>query len=141
MRPPAFAEAVASTGEGRTATAAAPGTAQPQGAPETFAAEAGRPRAPDYAEHRAIREAYAARLAKLDYEERTGRLVATEEVKVGWFNILRVLRDRILNLPDRLAAVLAAETDPSEVRTILMAEHRSLLADLADAVDGMKGAG
>jgi hypothetical protein len=89
---------------------------------------------PSYAQSRAIREAYAARLAKLDYEERSGALVRTERVKVGWFNALRVVRDRILNLPDRLAPLLAAESDERRAREMLVVELRTVLADVAGEV-------
>ncbi|HMZ13772.1 MAG TPA: hypothetical protein PLS04_06530, partial [Mycobacterium sp.] len=54
---------------------------------------------PNYAQSRAIKEAYNARLAKLEYEEKSGALVRADSVKVAWFNVLRVLRDRTLNLP------------------------------------------
>lgn len=42
-----------------------------------------RATAPDYQTSRAIREAYAARLAKLEFEERTGKLISSDEVKVA----------------------------------------------------------
>lgn len=88
---------------------------------------------PSYAQSRAVREAYNARLAKLDYEERTGALVRIDTVKVAWFKILRVLRDRAMNLPDRLAPVLASETDQKIVRSLLEEELRQILDDAANA--------
>lgn len=88
---------------------------------------------PSYAQSRAVREAYNARLAKLDYEERTGVLVRIDTVKVAWFKILRVLRDRAMNLPDRLAPVLASETDQKIVRSLLEEELRQILDDAANA--------
>lgn len=88
---------------------------------------------PSYAQSRAIKEAYLARLAKLEYEEKSGAVVRTDNVKVAWFNILRVLRDRILNLPDRLAPLLAAETDPKTIREFLDAELRQILTDAAES--------
>ena len=89
---------------------------------------------PNYAQSRAIKEAYLARLAKLEYEEKSGVLIRADSVKVAWFNTLRVLRDRTLNLPDRLAPILAAETDPKCVREMLDAELRLILSDAADTV-------
>ncbi len=88
---------------------------------------------PSYAQSRAVREAYNARLAKLDYEERTKAMVRIDTVKVAWFSILRVLRDRVMNLPDRLGPVLASETDQKIVRDLLEAELRQILDDAADA--------
>jgi hypothetical protein len=119
--------------EGATAVRAATGRA---GSADTSAPLVG---GPSYAQSRAIREAYAARLAKLDYEERSGALVRTDRVKVGWFNALRVVRDRILNLPDRLAPLLAAENDERRVREMLVVELRTVLADVAGEVSGLGG--
>lgn len=84
---------------------------------------------PNYAQSRAIKEAYLARLAKLSYEEKSGAVVRTDAVKVAWFNALRVLRDRFLNLPDRMAPLLAAETEPKFVRELLEIELRQILED------------
>ena len=89
---------------------------------------------PSYAQSRAIKEAYNARLAKLEYEEKSGALVRTDSVKVAWFNMLRVLRDRVLNIPDRMAPLLAAETDPKQVRELLEAELRQILNDASDTI-------
>ncbi len=89
---------------------------------------------PSFAQSRAIREAYNARLAKLAYEEKSGSLVSADSVKIAWFNVLRVLRDRALNLPDRLAPLLANETDIKRVRELLDNELRQILNDAADAV-------
>jgi hypothetical protein len=94
---------------------------------------------PSFAQSRAIKEAYNARLAKLSYEEKSGALVRTDNVKVAWFNTLRVLRDRTLNLPDRLAPILAAETDPKAVREMLEEELRLILNDAADAINNIQG--
>lgn len=90
---------------------------------------------PSYAQSRAVKEAYHARLAKLSYEEKTGSLIKIDAVKVSWFNILRVLRDRVLNLPDRLAPVLAAEIDPKKVRDLLEEDLRLILNDAADSIE------
>lgn len=89
---------------------------------------------PSYAQSRAVKEAYHARLAKLSYEEKSGALIKTDVVKVAWFNTLRVLRDRILNMPDRMAPIMAAESDPKIIRDFLDKELRQALEDAADAV-------
>jgi hypothetical protein len=89
---------------------------------------------PSYAQSRAIKEAYHARLAKLAYEEKSATLVRADKVKVSWFNALRVLRDRVLNLPDRLSPLLAAEIDPKIIHDLLDSELRQILNDAADTV-------
>ena len=66
-----------------------------------------------------MREHYQARLAKLEYEERVGSLVSKDEVRVAAFNETRQFRDAMLNIPDRLAAMLAAEPDTAKCYEIL----------------------
>lgn len=82
---------------------------------------------------RAIKEAYLARLAKLEFEERSGQLVRAEEVKNEAFKVARIVRDGILNVPDRVAAQLAAETEPGAVHMILSEELRKALEGLHGA--------
>jgi hypothetical protein len=90
----------------------------------------------DYARARAVHENYRARLAKLDYEAKLGKLVSRDEVEIAAFNRFRTLRDGMLNIPDRLAAVLAAETDPIKVHELLTTEIRKALLDFSDGKDG-----
>src|SRR5207237_3332293 len=56
-----------------------------------------------YAASRAAREAYLARLAKLDFEERSGKLVDADQVRAQIYGLGRRLRDAFLSMPDRLA--------------------------------------
>ena len=93
--------------------------------------ETGRISAPDYQTSRAIREAYAARLAKLEYEERTAKLIGSDEVEMRTFNLARRLRDRMQTLPRRLAAALAAEQDPRVIEQRLDDEIRQALEELS----------
>ncbi len=44
------------------------------------------------------------------------------------------MRDRLLNMPDRMAPLLSAETEPKQVRELLDAELRLVLDDAADAI-------
>jgi hypothetical protein len=87
----------------------------------------------EYSKARAVKESYLARLAKIDYEERTEKLVSRDEMRVAAFNRYRTFRDGMLNIPDRLAAVLAAETDPRRTHELLSTEIRKALAEFSDA--------
>jgi len=89
----------------------------------------------DYARARAVRENYLARLAKIEFEERSGKLVSRDEVQVAAFNKFRTFRDGMLNIPDRVAAVLAAESDPVRVHEILATEIRKALLEFADGAN------
>lgn len=88
--------------------------------------------ASQYTKARAVREHFQARMAKLEYEARTAKLVSGEEVQVAAFNKFRQFRDGMLNIPDRLAAMLAAETVASTVHALLTDEIRKALNDFAD---------
>jgi hypothetical protein len=87
----------------------------------------------EYSKARAVRESYLARLAKIEFEERTAKLVSADDVKVSAFNRFRQFRDGMLNIPDRLASVLAAEADPRTVYDLLATEIRKALTEFSDA--------
>jgi hypothetical protein len=89
----------------------------------------------DYSRARAVRETYQARMSKLDFEERSDKLLSRDEVQVAAFNKFRTFRDGMLNLPDRLAAILAAESDSAKVHEILATEIRKALVEFADDTD------
>jgi hypothetical protein len=86
---------------------------------------------PTYAQSRAVRELYLARLAKIEFEERASKLVSRDEVTVAAFTTARTVRDNLLNIPDRVAAMLAAEDDPTRVHEILSEEIRKALIELS----------
>jgi hypothetical protein len=53
---------------------------------------------PSYAEARAERERYAALLARLEYEERAGGLVRSDQVEEARFREFRDFRDRLMSV-------------------------------------------
>ena len=87
----------------------------------------------EYSRARAVRESYLARLTKIDFEERTGKLVSRDQIEVAAFNKFRQFRDRMLNIPDRLAAEAAAESDASRVHELITIEIRKALLEFSDA--------
>lgn len=87
---------------------------------------------PNFNESRAKREAYQAELARLEYEEKQGTLVNAEAVKKEAFRTARLVRDAMLNIPDRIAAELAAETDA-------FAAHKRLTDEIRTALTGALG--
>ncbi len=108
--------------------------------------------ASQYTKARAVREHYHARLAKIDYEERIGKMIPADEVKVAAFNFTRLIRDRLMNIPDRVVGAVLAEVrvaaaatgvnvesiaaiDMSKVHGILATEVRGVLEDTADAAE------
>ena len=87
-----------------------------------------------YSRSRAIREFYQASLARIEYDERVGKLLPKDEVQAAAFNTYRQFREQLLNIPDRVAAIIAAETglDTKRVHEILTAEVRHALNEFAD---------
>lgn len=85
---------------------------------------------PSLNQSRAVREAYLARTAKLDYEERTGKLVDAAGVKNEAFRLARAVRDAMLGIPDRVAAEFAGITHAHEIHARLSDEIRSALEAL-----------
>ncbi len=75
-------------------------------------------------------------MARLDYEERMGDLVRMSDIKKLAFNKSRTIRDRMLNIPERVAAMLAAESDTHRVHEILTTEIRKALFEFAGSPKG-----
>jgi hypothetical protein len=86
----------------------------------------------DYQKARAAREHYEAELKRLEYETAVRQLLNAEEVKLRTFKAARQARDALLSIPDRMAPVLAAETNAFEVHRILTDELRRVCDNLAD---------
>ena len=61
----------------------------------------------DYQKARALKETVKAQLTKLEYDKETGKVVSRAEVQDAWFRAGRMLRDQLLQLPDRIDARLA----------------------------------
>ncbi len=102
-----------------------------QDAPELGSAERLATK-PDFSKARAAKEIYEARIKKLDYEERLGNLVSRKSVEMEAFTAFRILRDACFNIPDRVSAQIAAETDATVVYEILSAELRRAFEDFAN---------
>lgn len=75
-------------------------------------------------------EVERAKLLEIKAKVEAGKFVDVDDVEVAAFNRARVVRDSLLNIPDRLAAVLAAESDAREVHALLSAEIRQALEEL-----------
>jgi hypothetical protein len=68
---------------------------------------------------RTVREQIKAKLDKLEYDRRTGKLVEAEKVKEAAESAFKNTRDRLLILPRSLSAALAATSKPAEAEQIL----------------------
>ena len=118
----------------RVTTARPPPVSQPA-APPPMPQASDDARGVDYHKARAVRETYSARLAKLEFEERTGKLISKDEVDIKYFQLARQLRDRMQQIPRKVApeivALVVADPDVRGVTDILDVAIREALEDLA----------
>lgn len=87
-----------------------------------------------YAQARLADMVFRAKLRRLEFETKQGRLVEAEIVKERWAAILVVLKERILATPDKLAPELTALTEERQVRDALKREMHALLKTLQSEV-------
>lgn len=80
---------------------------------------------------KAVRAAYDAKLAELEYKKQVGSRVPIDDVKKEAFGLARRVREALMNIPDRVAAELAGETDPTKVHIRLSDELQLALTELS----------
>lgn len=85
---------------------------------------------PSLSQSRAIREAYVAQLAKLEYEEKINSLIPMKKVKKTFYNAGRIIRNNLLTIPGRLSAELATINDPVEIDKKLTEEIIEILSEI-----------
>jgi len=75
---------------------------------------------------------YKAALLKIEYEEKSKKLVDTASVKKVAFEKARQIRDALLNIPDRLAPIVSVESEKEVIHKILLDEIQQTLEALSD---------
>lgn len=83
---------------------------------------------------RGLRIEYQGKLAKLAFEKQSGKLIDASEVEQSAFLVARTVRDAMLNIPDRVAHMLAGQTDAKAIHQTLTAEILQVLGDLSAAI-------
>jgi hypothetical protein len=100
------------------------------GPPKDDARESGDLSVADQARQaQAFRLTYQAKLAELEYRQRVAELIVAADVLFEQTKAARELRDRLRAMRDRLAPLLAAETDPHRVGLLLEGEIDRALAE------------
>lgn len=82
---------------------------------------------------KARREQAEAELAELKLAEQRGQLVRADDVRASLSRRASAFREGLLQIPSRLSAVLAAETDQARVHALLDAELRAVVTHLTSA--------
>ena len=89
----------------------------------------------NFQQARAVREAYRARLIRLEYEERVGILVRADLVRASAHTAARAVRDHLLSIPGRLREQLAEEVDPDRIAHLIREEIVSSLEGLQSLLE------
>lgn len=87
----------------------------------------------DYWANRARREKAEADTAELKLAELRGELVRVAHVRAAQARRIAALREGLLQIPARLAAVMAAESDQAKCHDLLQAELHGVLAQVTGA--------
>ena len=103
------------------------------------AVESARSRMPSINQSRAVTEAYKAKMARLQYEEKAGKLISAKEVQADGFKAGRMVRDGLLAIPIRVSAMIAAETDPNKIQAVLEEEFRAVLTEMSNMIEADVG--
>jgi len=88
--------------------------------------------ASNYARARAAVQIYEARLKKLRYEEKAKNLVPARDVEDAAYRTVSCLREACMNIPARLAAQLALESDQARCYALLEAVVIAIFTDYAE---------
>ena len=99
--------------------------------PPAAGADDGEELPSDYWASRARRERAEAQTAELKLAELQGQLVRADTIRAAHAKRLAGLREALLQIPARLSAVLAAETDQAKCHDALQRELHGVLASVS----------
>jgi hypothetical protein len=71
------------------------------------------------------------KLLEAKVKSETGELISAEKVRQAMFAKGRIIRDGMMNIPDRISSLLANENDAAKIHEILMKELREVLEELS----------
>ena len=77
----------------------------------------------------------SAELKELEHSEKTGELLQAATVHQQDAALAGILSNNLLSIPDRIAPVLAAETDDGKIYDLLFEEINRSLGDVVDAME------
>lgn len=76
-----------------------------------------------------------ASVAELNHSELVGSLVRADVVHMQDFKIGRILRNNLQSIPDRISAILAAETEEEKIYAMIDTEIRNSLDEVINAMN------
>lgn len=111
----------------------------PAAAPDSSAGDDTAEHVTSYHVAKTLREIAEARLAELKLAEQRGELVRVAEVEASLAAKVAALREGFLQMPARLAPIMAAESDQARCHDILQAELRQVLEQMLSPPPAQKG--
>ena len=84
----------------------------------------------DFNQSKSRKEYYLSKIAELNFLKESGKLIETELVELQYFNISRLLRDKIFNIKYRISSQLSIMTDPTEISNLLEKEFRMVFGEV-----------
>lgn len=91
-------------------------------------------RAPTFAEAKTMKEVFNAKLARLRFEEESGKLIEKADIEDKARDIAVIVKESLLMIPNKLMEQLAVESDPREIHVMLDREIREILAEMANQI-------
>jgi phage terminase Nu1 subunit (DNA packaging protein) len=85
----------------------------------------------DYVTERARLTRARADVAEMDRGISRGELIPGDQIEAAWLEFAGIVRQRILTVPDKLAARLAAVRDPVQIARIVRTELTEALGDIS----------
>ncbi len=85
-----------------------------------------------YTEARTREKLLKVELLEIDLQLKKGELTMTKDVEFAAFNAARAIRDRMLNIPDRISAIVAAASNEIKVRDIINEQFENELSSITD---------
>ena len=83
-----------------------------------------------YQDYRTMNEAIKAKLNKLELDIKEGKYILRDDVEKAIFENRRMVRDKLLEIPNRVSSEFAAIDESNKIRTRLDEEIRFILEEL-----------
>jgi len=87
-----------------------------------------------YQNAKAVEASYRARLAKLEYEEKIGKLLPKDMIQQYIATFSQMVKDHALTQADRLASTMAALDDVASCHRVLLSDGKSMLVKLNKSI-------
>ena len=117
-----------------------PAQEQKRSVPEAAAKPRPTPPEPNesrsYSDARVKREYIRLERDSMDLDRVLGSLISVDEVQVQARTVAHLTREGMLAIPDRVASLVAAESDSGKIHLILSTEIRKALFAVAEQIDG-----